>query len=145
MAGCHNPKSDETMCPDCGHDWRLHDIHEHPYRGGCSFSLTSERCGCEQISDVPRDIMTGQPVLTFDEFCLGVKELLGKRSENKGYSQSGESDLLSEFVRKMGLSHPEGEICYKIVRYHQKGDKEDLLKIAAWAMILWRTKCEDSR
>lgn len=85
-------------------------------------------------------MMTGQPVLTFDEFCRGVQELLGKRSENKGYSQAGESDLLSEFVRKMGLSHPAGEIVYKIVRYQQRGDKEDLLKIAAWAMILWRGK-----
>ena len=144
MAGCHKPISDETMCPDCGHDWRLHSIRGSALGSGCRFYLRDYGqepvCGCSRQSDVPRDLLTGRPVTTFDEFCLGVKELLGKCSEGKGYSQSGESDLLSEFVRKMGLSHPEGEIVYKIVRYHQKGDKEDLLKIAAWAMILWRGK-----
>jgi hypothetical protein len=78
--------------------------------------------------------------MPFNDFSEQVLALVDKRAADKGYNQTGPDgkNALFEFVREMGLSHAEGEIVYKVVRYHQKRDPEDLLKAAAWAFLLWR-------
>jgi hypothetical protein len=37
-----------------------------------------------------------------------------------------------------GDAHAIGEIIYKAVRYSKRGDKDDLVKIAAWAFLIYK-------
>ena len=65
--------------------------------------------------------------------------LLGK-AEAKGYSGgdcNGGRDMIDAVVTVCGESHPPGEIIYKIKRYLAKRDPEDVVKIAAWAFLIW--------
>jgi len=76
---------------------------------------------------------------SFDEFARLSRELVDAQAQEKGYNHTGAEgpNALFDFVRNMGLSHLEGEIIYKVVRYHNKRDKRDLLKIAGWAFLEW--------
>ena len=75
----------------------------------------------------------------FDVFAAGVRELVEGKAREKGYNEGGpERNDLMEFTNKFFPGHAGGEICYKAIRYSRKGDKTDLLKIAAWAYLLWR-------
>lgn len=80
--------------------------------------------------------------MTFDTFSQEIHSLLDATAKSKGYNDTGADgdNQLFSFCQKMGLGHAEGEIVYKVVRYHKKRNPEDLLKIAAWAFLLWRTK-----
>lgn len=69
----------------------------------------------------------------FESFTAGARRLMDEVAKEKGY----DSDLLS-FCQKMRLTHAEGEIIYKLVRYNRKRNPEDLLKIAAWAYLMWK-------
>lgn len=64
-----------------------------------------------------------------------VEYLLNDQAEKKGYGPH-----LAAIVR--GMPHPLGEIIYKAVRYHHRHDPSDLVKIAAWAKLLYE---EDAR
>ena len=68
----------------------------------------------------------------FPVFAESSLELLDGVAEKKGYD--GE---LFKFCQRMGLSHAEGEIIYKVVRYNRKHNPEDLVKIASWAFLIW--------
>lgn len=77
----------------------------------------------------------------FNKFVAEIKDMLEPSATEKGYNSLGtEKNELYQFVQ--GLSHSDshaiGEIIYKCVRYTNKGDKRDLLKIAAWAYLIWR-------
>lgn len=78
----------------------------------------------------------------FTKFIYQVSELLEHSARAKGYNTTGANGTndLYELVNKMNNSpgHPAGEIIYKTVRYMQKKDKKDLVKIAAWAYLIWR-------
>jgi len=76
---------------------------------------------------------------SFDLFAEGVKELIEGKAREKGYNESGEgkNDLM-DFTNKFFPGHAGGEIVYKAIRYGRKRDKADLLKIAAWAYLLWK-------
>jgi hypothetical protein len=43
------------------------------------------------------------------------------------------------------LPHPLGEIIYKVVRYNWKHDPKDLIKIAAWAELVWKGYYRESK
>lgn len=78
--------------------------------------------------------------MTFDQFTSEVRGLLEPTASGKGYNTTGvdgENDLYS-FVQSMsgGHQHALGEIVYKARRYAAKGNKEDVLKIAAWAFLI---------
>lgn len=75
----------------------------------------------------------------FDEFMAGARELVEGKAKEKGYNETGtgKNDLM-EFTNKFFPGHAGGEIVYKAIRYGRKRDKSDLLKIAAWAYLLWR-------
>lgn len=64
------------------------------------------------------------------DFQSAVRGVLD-RGGIKGYN-----DALRHICRN--LPHALGEIIYKAVRYHHKRDPEDLVKIAAWAELVWR-------
>lgn len=80
------------------------------------------------------------PIATsFDEFMSGARELVEGKAIAKGYNEGGtEKNDLMEFTNKFFPGHAGGEIVYKAIRYGRKKDKADLLKIAAWAYLLWR-------
>lgn len=78
---------------------------------------------------------------TFALFLLEVRLLLEPTAAGKGYSTTGidGTNTLYEFVQEMaGPGHALGEIVYKARRYGAKRNPEDLLKIAAWAFLLWK-------
>lgn len=78
--------------------------------------------------------------MTFDEFMGEVRALLEPTAAGKGYNGTGVDgqNELYEFVQGMtgGHHHALGEIVYKAKRYAAKGNKEDVLKIAAWAFLI---------
>ena len=41
--------------------------------------------------------------------------------------------------------HALGEITYKVIRYAKRRDPNDLLKIAAWAFLIWHIDRPDER
>jgi hypothetical protein len=78
---------------------------------------------------------------TFEDFVTRVIELLEPTAQGKGYSTTGVDghNALYEFVAEMaGPGHALGEIVYKSRRYEAKRNPEDLVKIAAWAFLLYK-------
>lgn len=73
----------------------------------------------------------------FDEFVKKVRHSVTEKATAKGYRPE-DSDELLNFVARMGFSHAEGEILYKLVRYHARHDPEDLEKICGWAYLEWK-------
>lgn len=61
---------------------------------------------------------------------------LGVYAAAKGYD--GPAGPLLSLCKD--LPHPCGEIIYKAVRYARKGDPDDLVKIAAWAKLIWQQR-----
>jgi len=75
----------------------------------------------------------------FERFISGVADLVNRNAAKKGYNDTGaegKNDLF-DFCNKFFPGHSLGEIVYKAVRYSKKRNKEDLLKIAAWAYLEW--------
>lgn len=74
-----------------------------------------------------------------ESFFDQVSEVVGSRAAVKGYGgQDWESGLYSfvhQHIAEEG--HAIGEIIYKAVRYNNKRSPEDLVKIAAWAFLIW--------
>ena len=79
---------------------------------------------------------------TWLSFVQQTKELLEPVASGKGYNDTGVDgkNELFEFVQNVaqGSGHALGEIVYKAVRYSRKKDSKDLLKIAAWAYLIWK-------
>jgi hypothetical protein len=78
----------------------------------------------------------------FNEFVTEIRDICEKVAKDKGYNDTGvegKNDLY-EFVQGISQtdSHAIGEIIYKAVRYTKKGDKRDLVKIAAWAFLIYK-------
>ena len=84
----------------------------------------------------------GPPSGEFDVFCGAIYRLLSDTAAQKSYNRSGTDgpNPLYEFVREMTGSdaHALGEIVYKAKRFSAKHDIEDILKIAAWAFLIWK-------
>ena len=83
----------------------------------------------------------------FDEFCAAVYGLLSQTAAMKSYNRTGTDgpNPLYEFVREMSGSdaHALGEIVYKAKRFSAKRDIEDVLKIAAWAFLIWKYRSQE--
>lgn len=78
----------------------------------------------------------------FTAFVKEIKEICEKVAKEKGYNDTGvdgQNDLY-QFVQSIadGDGHALGEIIYKTVRYSRKHDKRDLIKIAAWAYLIYK-------
>ncbi len=78
---------------------------------------------------------------SFRSFCEAVRELLDETAAQKGYHQTGlvGPNPMFAFVAETagGPEHALGEIIYKVRRYAARRDSEDLVKIAAWAYLVW--------
>jgi hypothetical protein len=77
---------------------------------------------------------------SWTQFTDSVKILLEPTASEKGYNTTGVKgkNELYEFVSSHASGHALGEIIYKAVRYGKKKDKNDILKIAAWAYLIWK-------
>ena len=91
----------------------------------------------------------GRPEPPFASFCDAVRDLLDETAADKGYHNAGLTgpNPLYAFVAETagGPGHALGEIIYKVRRYAARRDPEDLLKIAAWAFLVWRFDRPDAR
>lgn len=81
---------------------------------------------------------------SFDEFIGEVSCALGSAARSKGYYQGLHHDWADknpsfEFIRDyVDEDHALGEMVYKVLRYKSQSNKEDLIKIAAWAFLEWK-------
>lgn len=79
---------------------------------------------------------------TYQQFTEEVHHLLNGKAEEKHYNQTGpdSQNKLYEFVQDTIGSdgHALGEIVYKVKRYAALGNPEDILKVAAWAFLVWK-------
>jgi len=87
---------------------------------------------------------------TLEQFLKETAGVLGEEAGAKGYAGvSGaaavEDSRLADFVADMELPHAEGELLYKLVRWHRKRNLVDLLKIVSWAFIIWRRESRAPR
>lgn len=85
---------------------------------------------------------------SFESFVGEVKQLFGK-SVSKGYGpmQPDDPNPLYDFMQTFfSDDHALGEIVYKAIRYKNKRNPEDLVKIAGWAWLVfmhhWRKEAE---
>jgi hypothetical protein len=78
----------------------------------------------------------------YDEFCQQVEGLLSVTAQGKGYNATGVDgqNAVYEFIYTTTGDHGHaiGEIMYKAIRYMRKRDPQDLLKIAAWAYLIFK-------
>ena len=85
----------------------------------------------------------------FPAFCEAVRKLIEETAAAKGYHQSGLAgpNPLYTFVSETvgGPGHALGEMIFKIRRYAACRDREDLVKIAAWACLVWCFDRPDER
>ncbi len=77
----------------------------------------------------------------FTSFCEAVRALLDESAADKGYHRAGLAgpNPLYAFVAETagGPGHALGEIIYKVRRYAARRNPEDLVKVAAWAYLVW--------
>lgn len=72
-------------------------------------------------------------------------QVLTSKAVSKGYtepSRFGGTNPVFDFVEREFQGHAGGEIVYKALRYKAKHDPDDLVKIAAWAALMYAAHCE---
>jgi hypothetical protein len=96
---------------------------------------------------IPKEALSPQSP-SFESFVGEVKQLFGK-SVSKGYGpmQPDDPNPLYDFMQTFfSDDHALGEIVYKAIRYKNKRNPEDLVKIAGWAWLVfmhhWRKEAE---
>jgi len=78
---------------------------------------------------------------SYKDFSELVRNLLEGAAAQKSYNRTGvdgRNDLYDFVSDIAGDGHSLGEIVYKVKRFAAKKNPEDLLKIAAWAFLVWR-------
>ena len=118
-----------TCCPNC--------FAGSSTPSGNYYLCKNLSCGCHFSAK-----QSLEDISPFLKFSNEVRDLLEYTAVEKGYNTTGADgpNQLYDFINTMnaGPGHPAGEIIYKIQRYMRKKDKKDLLKIAAWAFLIWR-------
>ncbi len=85
----------------------------------------------------------------FGHFISEINRILSSKATQKGYNDAGpDADnrlylFVRDFVSGTEHDHALGEIIYKVVRFVKKRDPEDLLKIAAWAYLVYRYRSKN--
>jgi hypothetical protein len=72
-----------------------------------------------------------------DTFLKQVGDMLIEKAQSKGYAGNNGGRDLFDSVDSECPGHAAGEIRYKIKRWQAKKNPEDLIKIAAWAFLIW--------
>lgn len=87
-----------------------------------------------------------EPGTPLNEFLSQVVKILTSKAKEKGYSDGDVSvykNELMEFTSKNFPGHALGEIVYKAIRYRNKHELQDLVKIAAWAALQYLEDTKD--
>ena len=75
-------------------------------------------------------------------FCEDVEAALTAAAESKGYNATGVDGENRVYAVIHGATgghgHAIGEIVYKALRYARKRDPHDLVKLAAWAFLIFK-------
>jgi hypothetical protein len=81
----------------------------------------------------------------FEQFLAEVREQIEGKARRRGYSEAGTEGYnpLFEFNKQFFPCHPQGEIVYKLVRGMEEKDPEDIVKVAAWAFLIWKDLAMD--
>jgi hypothetical protein len=78
---------------------------------------------------------------TYRAFCAEVEAALTAAAESKGYNATGVDGENRVYAIIHGATgghgHAIGEIVYKALRYARKRDPHDLVKLAAWAFLIY--------
>lgn len=91
--------------------------------------------GREMLGDWDEDLR--EPM---SQFLQELRPVLHGKAESKGYREGHDprpGGELHTFVERHFEGHALGEVVYKAVRAQARHDPEDLLKIAAWAFLVW--------
>ena len=78
---------------------------------------------------------------TFDTFVAAVREQLEGQAAAKGYNTTnvdGPNQLFEFLQTHTDSYHAIGEIIYKSIRYAKKRNIEDIVKVAAWAFLVYK-------
>lgn len=125
-------------------------LEEQKAKGRLTTSSTSFAVGPydDEFWGLPEQNTPTDPDLegpSFDAFIGEIKNLFGK-SERKGYGPRtpDSPNPLYEFMRTFfSDDHALGEIVYKAIRFKNKRDPEDLVKIAGWAWLVFMHHWKD--
>lgn len=93
----------------------------------------------EEFWGQPDHAALDAPAPPFESFVAEIRQLFEK-SVNKGYGPQAPDakNPLYEFMRTFfSDDHALGEIVYKAIRYKNKRNPEDLVKIAGWAWLVF--------
>ena len=94
----------------------------------------------KEFPPAPRDLEMKDFADSIYQFAAQVAGMLSGEALGKGYSSDGSGRWLIDAVAKItgdSDAHPAGEIIYKVRRWESKRDPKDLVKIAAWAFLMW--------
>ena len=84
---------------------------------------------------------------TFRAFCSEVEAALTATAAGKGYNATGVDGENRVYAvihdATGGHGHAIGEIVYKALRYARKRDPHDLVKLAAWAFLVFKHHQDD--
>lgn len=86
--------------------------------------------------------------VAFDDFTAEMKRKVIGQAKEKGYITGNEDsgrnlyDFIDRYIGNHG--HAIGEIIYKAVRFSRRKDPQDIVKVAAWAFLVWDSQRRDS-
>lgn len=109
--------------------------------------LTDDEC-VDSFDDDSFGLPTGYD---YDVFIRDVKAMLSSKANAKGYHPGGPDSenaiyvFTRDYLGGHAHSHGLGEVVYKLVRYRNKGSREDLLKAAAWLFLILRYEGEGGK
>lgn len=87
---------------------------------------------------LPEHVQAGSLDESWSTFAALAHGLLNGTAVGKGYATAGDGRPLLDFVSAhCGDGHALGEIVYKVTRWRSRRNPEDLLKVAAWAFLVW--------
>jgi len=89
----------------------------------------------------PPEVESSTLAPPFASFCEAVRELLDETAADKGYQRTGLTGPNPVYAcvaeTAGGPGHALGKIINKVRRYAARGNREDLVKVAAWAYLVW--------
>lgn len=82
---------------------------------------------------------------SFQQFSQETLYILDSAAHGKGYAVNGDGREVLDFVDQHFKGHAAGEVIYKVIRWMKKKDPTDLIKIAAWAFLMWDQEYRSKR
>lgn len=92
----------------------------------------------KKMSKIPLPIHLVNMEVALGDFYIELQDMVIRNAKKKGYHGEGDNGrILYDFVAEYAHGHSIGEIIYKAIRWTRKKDTTDLVKIAAWAFLIW--------